>query len=707
MSISVKDEEARIDQGETMIFTSRNQQSDKPPYEISKEYAIRKQLACLESRKSILQSKNANKIPNMKEQMETSLKLLKFVAESQLTLTQVNGQRKLGPPPGWTGPPPGPKCEIFVGSIPRNYYEPEIVMIFSTVGKIYELRLMMEFSGTNRGYCFIMYATEEEAARAVKELDQYEIYPGKRIGVVASTNNCRLYINQLPRAIDSESIVKKIYEVTDDIDKVSVYRNSNGFVSYALVSYKTHRGAAMGRRRLVPESATLFKNCEINIEWANLNITPSNVLEESGTCDEHGNVEITKTFIQPVRTKKIVARTKHKNVDKYSNEMNNQRAAQQFVDVSIRKGRAIKAATESSSSSLKLNQCEKCELKNLICSKCSMMEHPRNDCKTKEHFCKTWDINGNLRKLDQSILYEHFKENYMQQQDQSNVVLPSISTYLNRGKRLRASKWNDMQKCSEKAQRTVDENQISAKNLSNVSCGPTNKCRSKCSCQCRFRTEDNVDSIRPNRSKDFQCIDTLNTPDSLVQKLSGTLRITNDINHVTNGLVNSYPASETNHWLANYFQNANYYQNFAMNTTAEQNNGIAYSPFPNQNLFYCLQNVREPSQQFLSNDVNPAAINQNFSSSVSLPDETYRCKSRQMIAEVSNGLSNDFKYTNNYQNINSQQQIYESHFLDPSTFHEGLTSENPSNSLYSNETNFAENSPQIGENFQGFLLPRV
>lgn len=144
----------------------------------------------------------------MKDQMESCWKLLKFVADSKLTLTQVNGQRKLGPPPGWTGPPPGPKCEIFVGSIPRNYYEPEIVLIFSTVGQIYELRLMMDFSGTNRGYCFIMYTTEEEAARAVKELDQYEIYPGKKIGVVASTNNCRLYIKQLPQNMDSVTIIK-------------------------------------------------------------------------------------------------------------------------------------------------------------------------------------------------------------------------------------------------------------------------------------------------------------------------------------------------------------------------------------------------------------------------------------------------------------------------------------------------------------------
>lgn len=66
--------------------------------------------------------------------------------------------------------------------------------------------------------------------------------------------------------------------MTDDIDKVAVYRNLNDFVCYVLVSFKTHRGTAMGRRRLVPESEMLFKNCAVNVEWANPNMTPSNVV---------------------------------------------------------------------------------------------------------------------------------------------------------------------------------------------------------------------------------------------------------------------------------------------------------------------------------------------------------------------------------------------------------------------------------------------
>ena len=32
-----------------------------------------------------------------------------------------------------------------------------MVPVFASVGKIYELRLMIEFSGTNRTYCYVRY----------------------------------------------------------------------------------------------------------------------------------------------------------------------------------------------------------------------------------------------------------------------------------------------------------------------------------------------------------------------------------------------------------------------------------------------------------------------------------------------------------------------------------------------------------------------
>lgn len=41
----------------------------------------------------------------------------------------------------------------FVGKIPRDMYEDELVPVFERAGKIYEFRLMMEFSGGKSRLC--------------------------------------------------------------------------------------------------------------------------------------------------------------------------------------------------------------------------------------------------------------------------------------------------------------------------------------------------------------------------------------------------------------------------------------------------------------------------------------------------------------------------------------------------------------------------
>ncbi|XP_034180679.2 uncharacterized protein LOC117604564 [Osmia lignaria lignaria] len=566
-----------------------------------------------------------SKVPSLKDQMEASIKLLQFVADTQLSLTQINGQRKLGPPIGWTGPPPGPKCEVFVGSIPRNYYEPEIVFIFSSVGKIYELRLMMDFSGANRGYCFIMYTTEEEAARAIKELDQYEIYPGKRIGVVASINNCRLYINQMPRIIDTKIIVKRIYEITDDVDKVAVYRNLNGFVSYVLVSYKTHRGAAMGRRRLVPESMTLFKNHEINIEWANPNVTPSNVFEECGTYDEHGNIQITETFIEPVKVKKVVAQTK-RSTEKRNNSTNNHHTQNSF-DASVRRGRPIKAAKENSSkNSINQHTVQKCTSKHSV-------ESTKNQRKMKNI-----DINGNLKNtLDQSLLYKTLRKNDTQQHNQSHEILPLISTYLNKEKYLNRSKLNNIRESFENTFRTLENTQNCARNFPHLTRDFFNY-KIDVPCQCRFYVDFNsskshsVDSLTPKFSENN--VENYNNYEHRnVYNNEQQIPINNDTNNINNVSGVFSLQATNNHQLVDTFQYPNYYQNFQL---SNDRNAI-------------LQNVQRST---LNNDHFlhgvKAGQNPEWSFSGSLPHEAYAYE-LQKIIQLSNGISN------NYPIINSQQ----------------------------------------------------
>ena len=58
---------------------------------------------------------------------------------------------------------------------------------------------MMDFSGSNRGYFFVRYTTKEDAKKAVKILNNYEIREGKFLGVIQSVDNRKLWISGIPK----------------------------------------------------------------------------------------------------------------------------------------------------------------------------------------------------------------------------------------------------------------------------------------------------------------------------------------------------------------------------------------------------------------------------------------------------------------------------------------------------------------------------
>ena len=59
--------------------------------------------------------------------------------------------------------------KIFVGKIPRDLFEDELVPLFEKAGSIWDLRLMMDpLSGMNRGYAFVTFCNKDAAQEAVK-----------------------------------------------------------------------------------------------------------------------------------------------------------------------------------------------------------------------------------------------------------------------------------------------------------------------------------------------------------------------------------------------------------------------------------------------------------------------------------------------------------------------------------------------------------
>lgn len=75
-----------------------------------------------------------------------------------------------------------------------------------TCGNVYQFGLMLDFEGNNRGFAFVPFYHKKSAEYAIQLFKNYEMVKGKRLSVVHSVNNDRLYIgNQI-------SIKKKLIQ---------------------------------------------------------------------------------------------------------------------------------------------------------------------------------------------------------------------------------------------------------------------------------------------------------------------------------------------------------------------------------------------------------------------------------------------------------------------------------------------------------------
>ena len=83
---------------------------------------------------------------------------------------------------------------------------------------------MMDFSGSNRGFAFIQYANKHDAKRAIQEMNDYELRPKHKIGVLKSTDNCRLFIGGIPKNKSQQEIQAEMERLTEGVTKVIVYR---------------------------------------------------------------------------------------------------------------------------------------------------------------------------------------------------------------------------------------------------------------------------------------------------------------------------------------------------------------------------------------------------------------------------------------------------------------------------------------------------
>ncbi|CAG10483.1 unnamed protein product, partial [Tetraodon nigroviridis] len=253
-------------------------------------------------------------------------KIKALLERTGYTLDVTTGQRKYGGPPPesvHSGAQPTIGTEIFVGKIPRDLFEDELVPLFEKAGPIWDLRLMMDpLSGLNRGYAFVTFCTKEAAQQAVKlvrlrslhnknkctplcfflhsaqptqqctvtvdiflivskvlspplpqfslQCNNNEIRPGKHIGVCISVANNRLFVGSIPKSKTKEQIIEEFSKVTEGLNDVILYlqpvdkKKNRGF---CFLEYEDHKTAAQARRRLMSGKVKVWGNL-VTVEWA-------------------------------------------------------------------------------------------------------------------------------------------------------------------------------------------------------------------------------------------------------------------------------------------------------------------------------------------------------------------------------------------------------------------------------------------------------
>ncbi|XP_013416723.1 heterogeneous nuclear ribonucleoprotein Q [Lingula anatina] len=200
-------------------------------------------------------------------------KLKEILDRTGYSLDVTTGQRKYGgPPPDWEGAQPGSGTEVYVGKIPKDSFEDEIIPVFEKAGKIWDLRLMMDpLTGLNRGYAFVTYCDKEGAQEAAKQLDNYEIKPGKKIKVNISVPNVRLFIGNIPKNKSKEDIMEEFGKIAEGLVDCIVYGNpddpkkkNRGF---AFLEFDSHKSASTAKRRLSSGRVKAW-NGDFAVDWA-------------------------------------------------------------------------------------------------------------------------------------------------------------------------------------------------------------------------------------------------------------------------------------------------------------------------------------------------------------------------------------------------------------------------------------------------------
>lgn len=208
-------------------------------------------------------------------------KIKELLLRTKYNLDVTTGQRKYGGPPPKSisdaeTSPSG--AEVFIGKIPRDMFEDELVPLFEKCGDIWDFRLMMDpMTGQNRGYAFLSFVEYDAARQCVDIYDKFEIRPKRELHVTISQPNNRLFVGSIPKTKTKDEIFEEFSKHTTGLTDVILYyqveeRNKGSGMQknrgFCFLEYDTHQAASQARRRLLSGRVKAWNNLIVTVDWA-------------------------------------------------------------------------------------------------------------------------------------------------------------------------------------------------------------------------------------------------------------------------------------------------------------------------------------------------------------------------------------------------------------------------------------------------------
>lgn len=159
--------------------------------------------------------------------------------------------------------------EVYIRNLPPEVLFPELLAFLKHVGRIYQIRLMLTFSGQTNGTAYVIFGKVSDSFDCINYLHGKHLTPTQLepLEVELSANNNRLLLTNLPVGLTVDQVMSQFAQHNiEGVKEVKLRTLEGSNTANAIVVFYSHRYASLARRSLVP-GLVKFDGRAVECDW--------------------------------------------------------------------------------------------------------------------------------------------------------------------------------------------------------------------------------------------------------------------------------------------------------------------------------------------------------------------------------------------------------------------------------------------------------